>query len=144
MAHAASQEPSYPRLGGTVAVRLVLFACSVYCLEMREERQDRLSFIDKQLELLAQDYKLRIKQITEEVERQVRSEEDALGGDLDSVESRVLSLSRTHSWRCSCSALGWVHFCFYLSIHLVTLGASPLSRRKLRVWNVPGVPVSTV
>ncbi|ERE84516.1 procollagen-lysine,2-oxoglutarate 5-dioxygenase 1-like protein [Cricetulus griseus] len=43
----------------------------VYCLEMREERQDRLRFIDKQLELLAQDYKLRIKQITEEVERQV-------------------------------------------------------------------------
>ncbi|MEJ1272422.1 procollagen-lysine 2-oxoglutarate 5-dioxygenase 3 [Cricetulus griseus] len=42
----------------------------VYCLEMREERQDRLRFIDKQLELLAQDYKLRIKQITEEVERQ--------------------------------------------------------------------------
>lgn len=39
---------------------------------MREERQDRLRFIDKQLELLAQDYKLRIKQITEEVERQVR------------------------------------------------------------------------
>lgn len=43
----------------------------VYCLEMREERQERLRFIDKQLELLAQDYKLRIKQITEEVERQV-------------------------------------------------------------------------
>lgn len=39
---------------------------------MREERQDRLRFIDKQLELLAQDYKLRIKQMTEEVERQVR------------------------------------------------------------------------
>lgn len=45
----------------------------VYCLETREERQERLRFIDKQLELLAQDYKLRIKQITEEVERQVRS-----------------------------------------------------------------------
>lgn len=48
---------------------------------MREERQDRLRFIDKQLELLAQDYKLRIKQITEEVERQVRSEETVLWGD---------------------------------------------------------------
>ena len=47
----------------------------VYCLETREERQERLRFIDKQLELLAQDYKLRIKQITEEVERQVRSGE---------------------------------------------------------------------
>lgn len=51
----------------------------VYCLEMREERQERLRFIDKQLELLAQDYKLRIKQITEEVERQVRFGEEALG-----------------------------------------------------------------
>lgn len=40
---------------------------------MREERQDRLGFIDKQLELLTQDYKRKIKQITEEVERQVRS-----------------------------------------------------------------------
>lgn len=64
-------------------------AFRVYCEEMREERQDRLKFIDKQLELLAQDYKLRIKQITEEVERQVRNEEDAFWGDLDSrVESR--------------------------------------------------------
>ncbi|XP_012887341.1 PREDICTED: mitofusin-2 [Dipodomys ordii] len=49
----------------------VAFFGRVYCLEMREERQERLRFIDKQLELLAQDYKLRIKQITEEVERQV-------------------------------------------------------------------------
>lgn len=51
----------------------------VYCLEMREERQERLTFIDKQLELLAQDYKLRIKQITEEVERQVRNGGGTLG-----------------------------------------------------------------
>uniref|UniRef100_A0A7M4F698 Mitofusin 2 n=1 Tax=Crocodylus porosus TaxID=8502 RepID=A0A7M4F698_CROPO len=43
----------------------------VYCLEMREDRQERLGFIEKQLELLTQDYKLKIKQITEEVERQV-------------------------------------------------------------------------
>lgn len=42
---------------------------------MREDRQERLRFIDKQLELLAQDYKLRIKQLTEEVERQVRTEQ---------------------------------------------------------------------
>ncbi|KAL0603347.1 Mitofusin-2 [Plecturocebus cupreus] len=60
------------------AVRLIMDSLhvaareqQVYCEEMREERQDRLKFIDKQLELLAQDYKLRIKQITEEVERQV-------------------------------------------------------------------------
>ncbi|VFV35561.1 mitofusin 2 [Lynx pardinus] len=60
------------------AVRLIMDSLHVaaqeqrvYCLEMREERQERLRFIDKQLELLAQDYKLRIKQITEEVERQV-------------------------------------------------------------------------
>lgn len=39
---------------------------------MREDRQERLGFIEKQLELLTQDYKLKIKQITEEVERQVR------------------------------------------------------------------------
>lgn len=78
------------------AVRLIMDSLhvaareqQVYCEEMREERQDRLKFIDKQLELLAQDYKLRIKQITEEVERQVRNEEDAFWGDLDSrVESR--------------------------------------------------------
>ncbi|XP_030078142.1 mitofusin-2 isoform X1 [Microcaecilia unicolor] len=43
----------------------------VYCLEKREERQDRLEFIDKQLELLTQDYKLKIKRVTEEVEKQV-------------------------------------------------------------------------
>jgi len=47
------------------------FVTRVYCLEMREERQERLGFIDKQLELLTQDYKRKIKQITEEVERQV-------------------------------------------------------------------------
>lgn len=52
----------------------VLLAIRVYCLEMREERQERLGFIDKQLELLTQDYKRKIKQITEEVERQVRSD----------------------------------------------------------------------
>lgn len=46
---------------------------------MREERQERLTFIDKQLELLAQDYKLRIKQVTEEVERQVRNGGGTLG-----------------------------------------------------------------
>lgn len=47
------------------------FSTRVYCLETREERQERLGFIDKQLELLTQDYKRKIKQITEEVERQV-------------------------------------------------------------------------
>ncbi|KAM4652425.1 mitofusin-2 [Discoglossus pictus] len=43
----------------------------VYCLEKREELRDRLEFIEKQLELLTEDYKLKIKQITDEVERQV-------------------------------------------------------------------------
>ncbi|XP_063292906.1 mitofusin-2 isoform X1 [Pelobates fuscus] len=43
----------------------------VYCLEKREEFRDRLEFIEKQLELLTEDYKLKIKQITDEVERQV-------------------------------------------------------------------------
>ncbi|XP_063799895.1 mitofusin-2 [Pseudophryne corroboree] len=43
----------------------------VYCLEKREEYKDRLEFIEKQLELLTEDYKLKIKQITDDVERQV-------------------------------------------------------------------------
>lgn len=46
----------------------------IYCLETREDKQERLGFIDKQLELLSHDYKLKIKQITEEVERQVSRE----------------------------------------------------------------------
>ncbi|XP_066462695.1 mitofusin-2 [Eleutherodactylus coqui] len=43
----------------------------VYCLEKREEFKDRLEFIEKQLELLTEDYRMKIKQITDEVERQV-------------------------------------------------------------------------
>ncbi|XP_061592906.1 mitofusin-2 [Cololabis saira] len=43
----------------------------VYCLETKEDRQDRLEFIDKQLDLLTLDCKAKIKKITEEVERQV-------------------------------------------------------------------------
>uniref|UniRef100_A0A670YZY0 Mitofusin 2 n=1 Tax=Pseudonaja textilis TaxID=8673 RepID=A0A670YZY0_PSETE len=36
-----------------------------------DDRQERLGFIEKQLDLLTQSYKLKIKEITEEVERQV-------------------------------------------------------------------------
>uniref|UniRef100_A0A8C1LP39 Mitofusin 2 n=1 Tax=Cyprinus carpio TaxID=7962 RepID=A0A8C1LP39_CYPCA len=43
----------------------------IHCLEMKEEREDRLEFIDKQLDLLTLDCKSKIKQITEEVEKQV-------------------------------------------------------------------------
>ncbi|MGH0187627.1 UNVERIFIED_CONTAM: hypothetical protein FKN15_026068 [Acipenser sinensis] len=43
----------------------------VHCMETKEERQDRMEFIDKQLDLLTQDCKKKIKQITEEVEKQV-------------------------------------------------------------------------
>ncbi|XP_070812392.1 mitofusin-2 isoform X2 [Pituophis catenifer annectens] len=43
----------------------------VYCLEKWDDRQERLGFIEKQLDLLSQSYKLKIKEITEEVERQV-------------------------------------------------------------------------
>uniref|UniRef100_A0A3Q3LH90 Mitofusin 2 n=1 Tax=Mastacembelus armatus TaxID=205130 RepID=A0A3Q3LH90_9TELE len=43
----------------------------VYCLETKEDRQDRLEFIDKQLDLLTVDCKAKIKKITEEVEKQV-------------------------------------------------------------------------
>lgn len=46
--------------------------CRVYCLETKEDRQDRLEFIDKQLDLLTADCKAKIKKITEEVERQVK------------------------------------------------------------------------
>lgn len=45
--------------------------CRVYCLDTKEDRQDRLEFIDKQLDLLTMDCKAKIKKITEEVERQV-------------------------------------------------------------------------
>ena len=40
-------------------------------METREDRQDRMEFIDKQLDLLSMDCKAKIKKITEEVERQV-------------------------------------------------------------------------
>lgn len=43
----------------------------IYCIETKEDRQDRLEFIDKQLDLLTMDCKAKIKKITEEVERQV-------------------------------------------------------------------------
>ncbi|XP_062889530.1 mitofusin-2 [Mobula hypostoma] len=43
----------------------------VHCLNQREERMNRLEFIENQLDLLTQDCKSKIKQITEEVERQV-------------------------------------------------------------------------
>lgn len=54
-----------------MSVCLHLHLCRVYCLETKEDRQDRLEFIDKQLDLLTMDCKARIKKITEEVERQV-------------------------------------------------------------------------
>ncbi|XP_037539974.1 mitofusin-2 [Nematolebias whitei] len=44
---------------------------SVYCLETKEDRLDRLDFIEKQLDLLTLDCKAKIKTLTEEVERQV-------------------------------------------------------------------------
>uniref|UniRef100_A0A8C5AKS4 Mitofusin 2 n=1 Tax=Gadus morhua TaxID=8049 RepID=A0A8C5AKS4_GADMO len=43
----------------------------IHCMETREDRQDRMEFIDKQLDLLSMDCKAKIKKITEEVERQV-------------------------------------------------------------------------
>ncbi|XP_016150463.1 mitofusin-2-like [Sinocyclocheilus grahami] len=43
----------------------------IHCLEVKEEREDRLEFIDKQLDLLTLDCKSKIKKITEEVEKQV-------------------------------------------------------------------------
>ncbi|XP_013881048.1 mitofusin-2 [Austrofundulus limnaeus] len=43
----------------------------VYCLETKEDRFERLEFIEKQLDLLTMDCKAKIKKLTEEVERQV-------------------------------------------------------------------------
>uniref|UniRef100_A0A8C1C629 Mitofusin 2 n=1 Tax=Cyprinus carpio carpio TaxID=630221 RepID=A0A8C1C629_CYPCA len=43
----------------------------IHCFEEKEEREDRLEFIDKQLDLLTLDCKSKIKKITEEVEKQV-------------------------------------------------------------------------
>lgn len=79
---------------------------------MREERQDRLRFIDKQLELLAQDYKLRIKQITEEVERQVRSGEKVLWGGLDSQSKSgsVAASAESRTSRPRASSAFWEAF----------------------------------
>lgn len=40
---------------------------------MKEEKEDRLEFIEKQLDLLTLDCKTKIKKITEEVEKQVNT-----------------------------------------------------------------------
>uniref|UniRef100_A0A8C5CK68 Mitofusin 2 n=1 Tax=Gadus morhua TaxID=8049 RepID=A0A8C5CK68_GADMO len=58
------------------ALRLIMDSVHVatqeiHCMETREDRQDRMEFIDKQLDLLSMDCKAKIKKITEEVERQV-------------------------------------------------------------------------
>lgn len=63
----ANQEPSH----GMFQMCISVFVGRVYCLETKEDRQDRMEFIDKQLDLLTMDCKARIKKITEEVERQV-------------------------------------------------------------------------
>lgn len=103
----------------------------VYCLEMREDRQERLRFIDKQLELLAQDYKLRIKQITEEVERQVRNGEEALWGDSDCcprVLAKCKSRPRGGSSAFQKEAVALMQECrasLGSPFHCVTLGRSP-------------------
>lgn len=64
-------KPYQMHLGVCVCVCVFVAVCRVYCLETKEDRQDRLEFIDKQLDLLTMDCKARIKKITEEVERQV-------------------------------------------------------------------------
>uniref|UniRef100_A0AAY4CUE1 Dynamin-type G domain-containing protein n=1 Tax=Denticeps clupeoides TaxID=299321 RepID=A0AAY4CUE1_9TELE len=43
----------------------------IHCMDTKEEREDRLEFIDKQLDLLTLDCKSKIRKITEEVEKQV-------------------------------------------------------------------------
>ncbi len=55
-----------------IFIMLIFVLFRIHCLEMKEEREDRLEFIDKQLDLLTLDCKSKIKKITEEVEKQVR------------------------------------------------------------------------
>ncbi|KAM8884625.1 mitofusin-2 [Synchiropus picturatus] len=43
----------------------------LYCMRTKEDRQERVEFIDQQLHLLSADCKAKIKKITEEVEKQV-------------------------------------------------------------------------
>lgn len=50
----------------------LLWFSRIYCHETKEERQDRLEFIDKQLDLLTVECKAKIRKITEEVEREVK------------------------------------------------------------------------
>uniref|UniRef100_A0A4W4DTB4 Dynamin-type G domain-containing protein n=1 Tax=Electrophorus electricus TaxID=8005 RepID=A0A4W4DTB4_ELEEL len=52
-------------------LRLIMDSVHVAAQEQRYEREERLEFIDKQLDLLTQDCKCKIKKITEEVEKQV-------------------------------------------------------------------------
>uniref|UniRef100_A0A8C9THA6 Mitofusin 2 n=1 Tax=Scleropages formosus TaxID=113540 RepID=A0A8C9THA6_SCLFO len=53
------------------ALRLIMDSVHIAAQEQRWERQDRLEFIEKQLDLLTIDCKSKIKRITEEVEKQV-------------------------------------------------------------------------
>lgn len=50
----------------------------IHCMETKEEREDRLEFIDKQLDLLTLDCKSKIKRITEEVEKQVTKKKNTV------------------------------------------------------------------
>uniref|UniRef100_A0A670YZX5 Mitofusin 2 n=1 Tax=Pseudonaja textilis TaxID=8673 RepID=A0A670YZX5_PSETE len=59
------------RFEASTSFRRISSHVMVYCLEKWDDRQERLGFIEKQLDLLTQSYKLKIKEITEEVERQV-------------------------------------------------------------------------
>lgn len=70
---------------------MCVFVCRVYCLETKEDRQDRLEFIDKQLDLLTLDCKAKIKKITEEVERQVKLNMCTLKFLPDDVASQMKS-----------------------------------------------------
>lgn len=85
----------------TFAFCVVFAFCRTYCLETKEDRQDRLEFIDKQLDLLTMECKARIKKITEEVERQVSPwhraqclDEQKLDGVLDSATLTITGPTR--------------------------------------------------
>lgn len=71
----------------------------VYCHESKEEHQDRLEFIDKQLDLLTVECKAKIRKITEEVEREVNRSFSLAFGSRANEDSAWLVRRCPTPWR---------------------------------------------
>lgn len=91
----------------------------VYCHETKEERQDRLEFIDKQLDLLTVDCKAKIRKITEEVEREVSLSLPAPRRRLHELTTTLLSRCPT-PWRrrSGSSTCWWTTSTWNFTLHL--------------------------